>query len=129
MLRILCLIVAWLSAALGTAGIFLPLLPTVPLYLLAALCFAKGSRRLHDWFVATRLYREHIDGYVKAGGLTWKIKMRIMVIVSAQLFFAIFFMQHVLIASAALTILWLALMLFFAFGIKTIEEKDKPGGI
>ena len=41
MLRILCLIVAWLSAALGTAGIFLPLLPTVPLYLLAALCFAK----------------------------------------------------------------------------------------
>ena len=31
--------------------------------------------------------------------------------------------------SAALTILWLALMLFFAFGIKTIEEKDKPDGI
>jgi len=124
MIRILCLIVAWLSAALGTLGIFVPLLPTVPLYLLAALCFARGSRRLHDWFVSTKLYREHIDGYVKAGGLTWRIKIRIMVIVSAQLFFAIYFMQHVLVASAALTILWLGLMLFFAFGIRTIGEKD-----
>lgn len=124
MIRIICLIVAWLSAGLGTLGIFVPLLPTVPLYLLAALCFAKGSRRLHDWFVATKLYREHIDGYVKAGGLTWKIKIRIMVIVSAQLFFAIFFMQHVIAASAALTILWLGLMLFFAFGIRTIEDKN-----
>lgn len=125
MIRIVCLIVAWLSAALGTLGIFLPLLPTVPLYLLAALCFAKGSRRLHDWFVSTKLYREHIDGYVKAGGLTWRIKIRIMVIVSAQLFFAIYFMQHVLIASAALTILWLGLMLFFAFGIRTIEDPNE----
>ena len=122
MVRILCLLVAWLSAALGTIGIFVPLLPTVPLYLLAALCFARGSQRLYDWFVSTKIYRRHIDSYVKAGGLTWKIKIRIMVIVSAQLFFAIFFMQHVLAASAALTILWLALMLFLAFGIRTIED-------
>ena len=47
----------WLGAgltafALGTVGIALPLLPTVPFYLLAAFCFARSrpewSERLHS---------------------------------------------------------------------------------
>ena len=47
----------WLSAgltafAVGTVGIALPLLPTVPFYLLAAFCFARSrpewAERLHN---------------------------------------------------------------------------------
>ena len=33
--------------ALGTIGIALPILPTVPFYLLTAFCFANSSERLH----------------------------------------------------------------------------------
>jgi len=43
-LGILCL-------ALGAVGAFLPLIPTVPLWLLAAFCFARSSERLHHWMV------------------------------------------------------------------------------
>lgn len=32
------------SVALGSAGIFLPLLPTVPFFILAAFCFARSNR-------------------------------------------------------------------------------------
>jgi hypothetical protein len=47
----------WLGAgsvALGTGvvGIFLPLLPTTPLVLLAAFCFSRGSARWERWLLA-----------------------------------------------------------------------------
>lgn len=41
-----------LALALGTIGIVVPLLPTVPFLLLAAFCFARSSQRLHDWLLA-----------------------------------------------------------------------------
>ena len=35
---------------LGTAGIVLPLLPTVPFYMLTLFCLARGSERFHNMF-------------------------------------------------------------------------------
>ena len=120
--RILFLSAAWLSAALETIGAFVPLLPTVPLYLLAALCFAKGSRRLHDWFVSTEMYRKHLKSYAEGKGLTRRTKLRIMLIVSAQLALGYAFMGHAPIGRVALVCVWCGLMGLFIFGIKTRSE-------
>ena len=42
----------WLCLLIGTAGIVLPLVPTVDFYGLAAWCFARGSRRWEAWLLA-----------------------------------------------------------------------------
>ena len=42
------LIAGLLAVALGTLGIALPLLPTVPFYLLAAFCFARSNKAWED---------------------------------------------------------------------------------
>ena len=37
------------SIAVGFVGIFVPLLPTTPFVLLAAVCYSRGSDRFHTW--------------------------------------------------------------------------------
>jgi uncharacterized membrane protein YbaN (DUF454 family) len=52
-----------LSVALGTAGIFLPLLPTTPFLLLAAACFLRSSKRLHAWIMNHKWFGPYIYNY------------------------------------------------------------------
>ena len=45
-----------LALAAGIVGIFLPLLPTTPLVLLAAFCFSRGSARCERWLLEHRVF-------------------------------------------------------------------------
>jgi uncharacterized protein len=43
-------------AAIGLAGIFLPVLPTTPFMILAAACFARASRRFYNLLMNNRMF-------------------------------------------------------------------------
>ena len=51
------------SVALGGAGIFLPLLPTVPFMLLAAFCFGRSDPRVERWLVEHERFGPHIRAW------------------------------------------------------------------
>ncbi len=43
------------ALGIGIIGIPLPILPTTPFLLVATYCYARGSKRCHDWLVNHRL--------------------------------------------------------------------------
>lgn len=58
------------ALALGIAGIFLPLLPTTPLVLLASWCFARSSRRFHQWLLRHRTLGPIIQRWEAGQGMS-----------------------------------------------------------
>ena len=73
-MRALWLIGGLLSVALGAVGAFLPLLPTVPFMLLAAICFAKSSERLHNWLLTHPRFGPPIADWQDRGAIGRRAK-------------------------------------------------------
>ncbi len=124
-MRILYIGIGLLSLALGTVGIFFPILPTTPFYLLAAFCFGKSSKKLHDWFLSTSLYKKHMKGLIKGRGLT--VKSKCSLIGSVTLIMAIGFlaMAKVPVGRLVLCGIWAAHLVYFGFVVKTIPADPK----
>ena len=55
-MRALFFVAGMVSLTLAIAGVVLPVLPTTPLVLLAATCFARSYRPFHEWLIAHRLF-------------------------------------------------------------------------
>ncbi|MFP4545935.1 MAG: YbaN family protein [Methanomassiliicoccales archaeon] len=52
-----------ISLAVGVVGIVVPLLPTTPFLLLAAACYARGSKRLERWMNESPLIGPYLQNY------------------------------------------------------------------
>jgi uncharacterized membrane protein YbaN (DUF454 family) len=74
-LRGLLLCVGTLSVALGVLGIFVPLLPTTPFFLLAASCYARSSTRVHQWLMTNPWFGEYINNYREGRGMPLREKV------------------------------------------------------
>jgi len=73
-LRTLWTVAGTLSLVLGVIGIFLPLLPSTPFFLLSAACYFKGSKRMHEWLLSNKWLGDYIKSYREGRGVPLKIK-------------------------------------------------------
>ena len=64
-----------LCVALGILGVFVPVLPTTPFLLLAAICFARSSERFYRWLLNNRWLGEYIKNYREGRGIPLRIKI------------------------------------------------------
>lgn len=124
--QLLFLIIGCLSLALGCVGIVLPILPTVPFFLVTVFCFANSSQRLHDWFVGTQMYKKHLDSFVKKKGMTVRTKAGILSSVTVLIAVGFFFMmrKELLVPCIILAVVWACHVIYFVFGVRTITAAE-----
>jgi uncharacterized membrane protein YbaN (DUF454 family) len=68
------IITGMLSLTLGGIGVVLPLLPTTPFVLVAAIAFANSSERLHNWLLEHRIFGPLIADWRRYGAISRRTK-------------------------------------------------------
>lgn len=122
-LRYIWLLLGFLTLGLGTAGVVLPVLPTVPFYMATVFCFTKSSPRLHKWFVGTKLYEKHLDSFVRDKTMTIGTKLRISVTVTTMMGISFLLMKNVPIGRVVLAGAWVWHLWYFFLHIETVKPE------
>ena len=120
-MKIVYMLLGFICLGLGSIGVVLPMLPTAPFLLAAAFFFAKSSKRLHDWFVSTKIYKNHLDSFVKERAMTLKTKISILLLASIMLAFPLVFSDNIYVKILIVS-LYVIKYYYFLFKIKTIPE-------
>ena len=125
MKRVLYIILGCIGVGLGAVGAVVPMLPAFPFLMLTAFCFARSSKKLNNWFINTRLYKDNLADYVAGRGMTMKTKVRIMMTVTLLMSIGFIMMgvKGVTIGCAVLGGVWVFHIVYFLFGVKTLKKQ------
>jgi len=116
------LVLGSIALALGIIGIFLPLLPTTPFVLLAAACYARGSRRFYEWLLANRTFGPIISEWERHRSIPYRTKLTAIGLMSTTLAISIIFFVKPLWLKGALAAMGVGL----AIWMYRIPSRDRP---
>lgn len=89
---------AWLLLIVGGIGIVVPILPTTPFVILAALCFARSNESYYKWLCRTKLFGAYIENYQTKQGISLKTKFSSMILLWSLILCAILLKQDRIMA-------------------------------
>ena len=115
-----------ISVGLGTAGIFLPLLPTTPYLLLAAACFIRSSDRLYQWLIHNRWFGSYIRNYQEHRALPLRAKVTALLLLWTTMTYSVFFLLRHWVPQVLLLLI-AAIVTVYLLSLKTMPQKAGKG--
>lgn len=120
-INVLCIVLGFAMIGLGIVGIILPVIPATPFLILAAILFAKGSKKFHRWFLETGLYKKYVEPAMGKKAMDKISKIKAMI--SLFIIFTVSFIIVPLWFVKAI-IFFVAMFHFYYFGFRI---KTAPG--
>ena len=124
--KLVFIVLGCICLGLGVVGVVLPVLPTTPFFLVTAYCFARSSERLNSWFRGTKLYKNHLESFVKKEGMKVSTKASIIGCVTILMGIGFFLMarKSIWAPCVILAAVWVAHIVYFGFFVKTIKANE-----
>ncbi|WP_180553046.1 YbaN family protein [Staphylococcus haemolyticus] len=127
-MRYVLLALGIVFTVIAFTGAVLPLLPTTPFLILAAICFTNSSRKFKIWLESTQIYKNYVENLKKYKGYTMKEKIRILISLYIVVGFSIFMISNLYIRIGLMIMVVIQTIVLFTF-VKTLpanfnQEKD-----
>ncbi|MCE4963128.1 YbaN family protein [Staphylococcus haemolyticus] len=127
-MRYVLIVLGIVFTVIAFIGAVLPLLPTTPFLILAAICFTNSSRKFKIWLESTQIYKNYVENLKKYKGYTMKEKIRILISLYIVVGFSIFMISKLYIRIGLVIMVVIQTIVLFTF-VKTLpanfnQEKD-----
>ncbi|EQB89448.1 uncharacterized membrane protein YbaN (DUF454 family) [Clostridium punense] len=118
--NLIFVVVGFIAFACAVIGIVLPILPTTPFLLLASFCFVRGSEKFDKWFKETKIYKKHLETFVRERAMTIKQKLSILLFADFMIAFPLIILKSIPVKIILILVI-LCKYYYFIFKIKTIK--------
>ena len=106
---------------LGIIGIFIPILPTTPFLLLAAACYARGSKKFYNWLINNKWLGEYIKNYREGRGIPLIVK----ILTITLLWITIAFSTIIIVSNFLIQVILIIIAIAVTIHILTIKTMKK----
>jgi uncharacterized membrane protein YbaN (DUF454 family) len=114
-----------IALAIGVIGIIMPVLPTTPFLLLAAICYMRGSQRLYNALLCNRFIGSYVRNYLEGRGMSLKMKIWALSLLWAAIVCTAVLVTHSLIIRIILAFVLIGVTIHIIL-IKTVKNNLKP---
>jgi uncharacterized membrane protein YbaN (DUF454 family) len=111
----------FLFVALGIMGAFLPVMPSIPFFIFASICFSKSSEKFHNMLLNNRWVGPHIKNYHENNGITIKTKIFLIFFQWAGILITSMLLVHNLFSRILMVIIATAATVYI-LSLKTAKE-------
>jgi len=122
--KIALIILGTASLIIGIIGAFLPVLPTTPFVLLAAVCYVRSSQRMYTWVMNSQFAGKHVNNILAGHGIPLSVKVASIAISFCMIGYVSIFQTESFLIRLLLGLLF-AVQVFFMIRIRTLKQMNQ----